>query len=158
MICTPRAVHRTDPRTVLHRSEAETKNAPEDPSGCSGAFAFLSVQTDGVDLVQLFLRERSVLNALDVAQKLLRTGGSYQNTGHDPIPQDPAQSHLCQALSAPGSQIVECADLVQTLFGQDGFFQETSVGYHAAVFGNAVEIPVGEQALCQRGKCNDTFL
>ena len=119
--------------------------------------SLLAVAGSAVDGLQLFGGKGGVVQRLDVVQDLLRAGCTDQHTGHLPVLQDPGQRHLGQGLAAGGSDLVQGTDLRQLFLGEGAFLQEPAVGAHPAVGRDAVQIPVGEQALCQRAEGNDAL-
>ena len=98
-----------------------------------------------------------VLQRADVVENLLRLGGSGQHGGHLTIVQQPCQAHLGQRLAAFGGQIVQIHDLLVQFLGQSGIVEESRIVSHAAVGRNAVEIAVGQQALCQRAEGDEAL-
>ena len=63
--------------------------------------------------------------------------------------EQPGNSHLCQRLTTLLSHVVECANLSEPLVGQSALVDIARVAADARVCRNAVEVTVGEQALCQ---------
>ena len=69
--------------------------------------------------------------------------------------QQPGERHGGKALPAPGGQFVQAAETSQQLFGQDLPPERSRTG-HPGIGRNAAEIPVRQQALRQRRKCDES--
>ena len=91
-----------------------------------------------------------VLDGLDVVQNLLGAGRANQHGGDFLMAQQPGQRHLGQRLAAGGGKLVQRLNLGNALRRDVLLLQEAAIGVHAAVGGDAVQIPVGQQALRQR--------
>ena len=82
----------------------------------------------GLYRLQLLRSKRRALQGFEVILQLGHAAGTYQNTGHQPVLQQPVQCHLGQALSARCGYLVEGTDALQYLVGQRLLLQMASAG------------------------------
>ena len=87
-------------------------------------------------------------DAFEVLLELGGGAGTDEDGGDGALVEDPGEGHLCQGLATALGHVVVVSQFLEQLGGEHGALEELLLG-HAAVGGYALQIAVGEQALCQ---------
>ena len=97
------------------------------------------------------------MDRFHIIQDLLWLGSADEYTGDLLMVEQPAKCHICKLFSSLRCQIVQSADLVQTLRCQCAFFQESSVFADTAVLRDSVQVAVCQLSLCKRAEGDEAF-
>ena len=115
---------------------------------------------DGVNFCEFGGRKAEIREGGDILLHLLDAAGADQGAGQAGIAQNPSEGQLSSGLSARLSQFIDRARLREAFLADIVLLQESVRLSDTGISGDAVEIAVREQTLCERteGDAADAFL
>lgn len=111
--------------------------------------SFCSESLHWVFISNFVIGERFGVYALHVFLQLGGAAGTNEHAGDALLMQNPGESHFGKRLVARGGDTVQLLEISKEFWREPVRFEETTLR-HARIFGYAVQISVGEQALSKR--------
>src|ERR1700730_750787 len=102
-----------------------------------------------INLSELVSREVEMVECCNVLLQLVDAARTDEHRRHACVAQRPGERHLREALPAPFGNDVQRPNMGEVCVGEQ-VLSEGAVLASARVFGNAVEVTVGEQPLSER--------
>lgn len=112
---------------------------------------------DGIDASAFFIRERRVVERVDVLQDLLWLRCADEDGRQGIVTEIPSERHFCERLPSPLRQIVQRCNGIELVLCDGALREETAVLADSRVFRDAVEVLVAQQPLCERAEGYDAL-